>query len=192
MRTITAGLAAALLLVLAQATPASAHTISLGFLNSGPGSVTFYGGSYHDESEGLNNEGFIQLQGVNGTVYGPVIQPFTGGIIADKPAGLVDGTNNFYANPNAAGPMLATNNLGLTVDIWQAVTFTNLVAGDYQFNFNGLNTTARFAPWNASLASTFTLTGSVVNPVPEPGMLLLFGSGLAAAGALRRRRRQVR
>jgi hypothetical protein len=179
-------LGAALLVVLAHATSASAHTISLGYLNCGTGCVTFYGGSYHSILEGTANEGFIELNGVDGTVFSDT-QPFSGGIIADKPAGLVDGTNNFYANPDPAGPMLATNLLGLTVDIWQAVTFTGLVAGEYQFNFNGLNTTVRFAPWNASLSSTFELTQGDVDPdpggggVPEPSTILLLASGMGMA-----------
>jgi hypothetical protein len=189
------GLAA--LLLVAQVSPAYAHTISLGFVNAGPGTVQFWGGSYHSTAEGSASEGFITLQGVDGTVYGPTTVAFSGGIVATKPDGLVDGVNNFYANNGSdpSGQMVATNTTGLAVMIWQQVTFTGLVAGDYQFAFDGLNTTVRFAPWDASLGSTFELTGEIVDPdpdpdpdpspVPEPATLALVGSGVLVA--LRRR-----
>jgi hypothetical protein len=151
--------------------------------------VTFWGGSYHTSGEGLNSEGSIDLMGALGTVYGPVNQAFSGGIVTVKPASLVDGINNFYANNNSdpSGLMVATNTTGLTVNIWQSVTFSGLVAGDYQFNFNDLNTTVRFAAWDVSLSSVFSLSGEIVNPdpspVPEPTTVVLVGLGLAALAA---------
>ena len=83
---------------------ASAHTMTIGYANAGPGSVTFWFGSWHDLTPPLF-EGSMQLEGVAPTVFAPTVVSFTlsagcnPGVsnCPNKPAGLVDGTTNFYA-----------------------------------------------------------------------------------------------
>jgi len=180
---------------------ASAHTTSIGFLNSGPGSVTFWAGSYHACTGG--NEGGLDLIGANSNPFPSTLATFSGGISCSKPAGLVDGVNNFYANSNAAGPLVSSISVigaQWAPVMWQSLTFTGLTAGDYRFDLNNINTTARFAAWNASLGAIFTLSGVVVGncgtadqppcATPVPAVLPLMGIGLFGFAAALRRRQQ--
>src|SRR5262249_3539799 len=68
-----------------------AHTVSIGYIITGPGAVNIWYGSYH---VGANfNEGSLRLVGPS---YNQVVPFFL--LSAVKPTGLVDGTNNFYSN----------------------------------------------------------------------------------------------
>lgn len=181
---------------------ANAHAISIGFENAGPGSVNVWLGTY--EHGGHHIEGSLSLQGVNGTVYGPTVNPFTlltptG--IANKPAGLIDGVTNFYPSTPLGVPGPLTGNPSIwesfcpacgPVNHWEGVNFTGLSVGDYQFTYVPIAfPTAEWDPWNSSLLGIFTLSGQVVNPgtgVPEPASLLLIAGGLAGFASLRRRK----
>ena len=84
---------------------ASAHTTSLGFLpGASPGEVTFWTGSY-DHGGVPVNEGIGTLVGVD-VVFN---QALAFGItpVNTKPAGLVDGTNNFYWAVDGSFPVSA-------------------------------------------------------------------------------------
>jgi hypothetical protein len=170
---------------------ANAHMISIGFENAGPGSVTFWGGNYtHGAPGNVPTEGSMTLEGINGTVFAALTLAFDMNTLL-KPAGLIDGTTNFYVtgSVNQAGNPLSASDADFLsqcpacgpVTAWQGVTFAGLTAGDYQFTYVPIaNPTADWTPWNDSLSNTLTLSGTVVNPnpVPEPLSLALFGLGL--------------
>lgn len=181
------------------------HAISIGYENAGPGSVNIWLGTY--QHGGHHLEGSLQLQGVSGTVFGPVVTPFTqltGDGIAHKPAGLIDGVTNFYVSTSLGvpGPLVGDDTIWNTVlcpacgpaNHWQGVTFNGLTPGDYQFTYVPIaNPTAEWTPYNPSLNGTFNLSGQVINPgnVPTPAAIGLFALGLLGVGfGLRRRKRQ--
>jgi hypothetical protein len=187
---------------------ASAHTVSIGFENSGPGAVNIWLGTYSTGHASIVNEGSLSLQGVNGNPYAlttVVFNLLAGPGIAFKPSGLIDGLTNFYipdsgASPNAA---LVGSEAGFDaacpacgpVDRWQGVTFVGLSPGDYQFTWIPIAfPTAQWDILNRNMNGVFTLDAGVVNPspVPLPAALPLFASGLAALGLLARRKRKAR
>ena len=126
---------ALLVTIFVTAMSAHAHTISIGYDNSGQGAATFWYGSYHTGT--TFTEGTFNLVGVNGNPFPSTTVPFNL-VVSTKPSGLIDGVNNFYANRNSPTglPNLATNttNLG-NVTVWQGVRFTGLAAGSYQFTY---------------------------------------------------------
>ena len=177
---------------------AAAHTISIGYENAGPGSVTFWYGTYHSFAQTPTTEGSFNLVGINGNPFPSTTVAFTSST-GVKPVGLIDGTTNFYATN--AGPLAASDVDGLgPVLSWQGVTFTGLAAGQYQFTYIPIAfPSAKWAPWNTQVTTnSVTLTSSIVGgpvsiPTLDPAMLVLLAvvvAGLAAAS--RRRLRKVR
>ena len=182
---------------------ASAHATSIGFENAGAGSVTVWMGTYGHGSDNL--QGGMNLVGVMGNPFASTTLNFdtlvTGGL-GNQPAGLIDGTTNFYASGNVGGgaPLLGFNpftgvvnannpsGFSLPTTHWQGVTFSGLGAGSYQFTYIPIaNPTAEWTPWNANMNAVFDLTAVVV-PTPEPGTLGLLGLGLMGLGLARRRK----
>jgi len=172
---------------------ASAHVISIGYVNSGPGSVSFYYGSYHNPSEfpAFGTEGSLQLEGINGNPFAPVIVPFTIHS-STKPVGLTDGTNNFYASSSLDDGVLESTNSILTVLRWQGVSFAGLSPGDYRFTYIPIaNPTVTWDPWNNEVrTNVVTLTGADVG-APEPTSLAIFGLSAAGLGLIGYRRRKL-
>ena len=146
---------------------ANAHTTSLGFVpGTTAGSVTFFTGSYSHGGTPIN-EGTATLTGVTVT-YSQVIN-FNIPPVGVKPAGLVDGTNNFFWGPAVAGvypfPVSVDPVLFGGVVWWQGVTFTGLVPGTYTFTCGTTcGVSAQWASLNSSGGEivTVTLTGSVI------------------------------
>jgi hypothetical protein len=184
-------------LPLAFAGVAFGHATSIGYENAGPGAVTVWLGTYNHGGHHL--EGSMQLQGVNGTVFGPTIVAFhllTATGPQFKPAGLIDGVTNFF-DPNGAGtnvPLVGVDpDLFGGVNHWQGATFAGLTPGDYQFTWIPIaNPTQEWSPLNPNMNGIFTLTGQVVNPTgtPDAGSTLgLMAGAVALLGVLSRRRR---
>ncbi len=196
------------LLAMGTGSLAFAHTTSLGFLPGlNPGEVTFWTGSYSHGGIPVN-EGTGTLTGVS--VVFNQSKPFNIGPVGTKPAGLVDGTNNFFwgqsADPNFTYeyPLSTDPNLFGGVVWWQGVTFTGLVPGVYDFTC-GL-VCGVTAQWDslANAGSVKDLTGGQLPPgtvrvtltagniggggsVPEPGILALLGVGVLGMVGVRRR-----
>jgi hypothetical protein len=180
---------------------AMAHAISIGFENAGPGMVNIWLGTY--EHGGHHLEGGLQLEGVSGTVFGPVMNAFTmltGSGVGFKPAGLIDGTTNYYVSGpvGGSGPLVGSEAAFNAecpacgpVNHWEGVTFSGLLAGDYKFTYVPIGAPSQeWEPWNDNLNGIFNLAGVVQPTVPEPGSVALFG--IAFAGLVAARRRKVR
>lgn len=134
-----------------------AHTTSIGFENAGPGSVTFWYGSYHSSAF---NEGSLNLNGpsLNVTV------PFD--LLATmKPMGLVDGTTNFYTD-GGSPPMLVGTDPVISggPEIWQGSTFTGLAPGAYTFTYvPDASPSSTWEPWDSAILSNMlTLSGQII------------------------------
>jgi hypothetical protein len=190
MRVVLAGFALAFLAAFGTA---NAHTITIGYANAGPGSVTFWYGSYHNYGAPELTEGTMTLVGISGNPFPSTTVPFTLSS-ATKPVGLIDGTTNFYATN--AGPLAPTDVDGLgPVLSWQGVTFTGLQVGQYQFTYNPIAIpSAHWAPWNLQVqTNTATVTqgllgASAVIPTLDPAMLALMALVVAGFGAVVLRR----
>jgi len=180
------------------------HAISIGYENAGAGSVNIWLGTYAHGGHHL--EGSLNLVGVAGNPFPSTTVPFSMLVGAGtpagggKPAGLVDGVNNFFAQWNGIVP----NNLPLAndqsswlafsptspVNHWQGVNFTGLLPGSYQFTYIPIaNPTAEWDLLSVNMNGIFDLTG-VINPpagVPDGGSSLLM-LGLALCGIVGIRR----
>lgn len=146
---------------------AFAHTTSLGFVpGTTAGSVTFWAGSYSHGGTPVN-EGTVTLNGVN-VSYSQTVS-FNIGPVSTKPAGLVDGTNNFYWGPAVGGvypfPVSVDPVLFGGVVWWQGITFTGLVPGNYTFTCgNNCGVTAQWQSINSGAGEIvpLSLSGNVI------------------------------
>ena len=183
---------------------ANAHTMTIGYVNAGPGSVTFWYGSWHDLVPPFF-EGSFNLVGLGGTPFPSTTVSFTlsagclpgVALCPNKPAGLVDGVTNFYAcSPdNLCATDVDSNG---PVNKWQGVTFSGLTAGQYQFTYIPIaNPSADWAPANTAVqTSVVTLSGAVVGgPAPATDIptlsewaLILLATLMAGMGVLYRRK----
>lgn len=136
---------------------ANAHTTSLGYVpGANPGEVTFWTGSYNHGGTPVN-EGTATLTGVD-VVYNQVVN-FNIAPVNAKPAGLVDGTNNFFWGPFPYPfPVNTDPVLFGGVVWWQGVTFTGLSPGTYDFTCGGTcGTTAQWVSLTAAGGSGGTV-----------------------------------
>jgi hypothetical protein len=179
---------------------AAAHTTSLGFTpGNTAGSVTIWAGSYTHGGTPVN-EGVATLTGV--TVSYNQSQPFNIVPQSTKPAGLVDGNNNFFWGDAVGGvypfPLSVDPVLFGGVAWWQGTTFTGLVPGTYTFSCgNNCGVTAQWQSLNtgAAEAVTIVLTSGVIgggsNDIPtlsEWGLIItMLLLATAAAYTIRRR-----
>ncbi len=155
---LTRSVSAVLLSSLLTAPAVFAHTSSVGYENAGPGSVTFWYGTYHSGT--TFTEGSLQVTGPNS--YSATV-PFSF-LTSTKPTGLIDGTTNFYSD----GSQLV-GTYGGTIYAWQGSTFTSLSAGSYTFTYVPISTPT--AVWNPVdsiiLSSTVTLDATIIG-TPDP------------------------
>ncbi|MGN6482512.1 autotransporter-associated beta strand repeat-containing protein, partial [Luteibacter sp.] len=143
---------------------ASAHTISVGYTNSGSGNLTFWYGTYHDPSEASGFEGQFKLQGPNG--YEELVN--FSDYRTSQPEGLEDGVNNFYAAAQTGTTLTPDNETGRgPVLTWQGVSFAGLVPGTYIYTYVPIaQPTQSWDPWAPVLTNTLTITGADLNGTP--------------------------
>jgi len=178
---------------------ANAHAFSIGYENAGANAATVWLGTYKHGSI-MTNEGSLNLVGVNGNTFASTTMAYNL-LVSSKPAGLIDGTTNFFVSTTQSGPLVGSDTIWLTslcsacgpANHWQGATFTGLSAGDYKFTYvPRANPTAEWTPYNDSLNGIFTISGAVLNPVPEPETYALMLAGLGVVGFMARRRKQER
>lgn len=155
---LSRAVSAALLSSLVSAPAALAHTVSVGYENAGPGSVTFWYGTYHTGTS--YTEGSLQVTGPDSY---SVTVPFSL-LTTTKPSGLVDGSTNFYSDGSTL-----VGTYGGTIYAWQGSTFTDLNAGSYTFTYIPISTpTSVWQPGDSIiLSSTVTLDAAVIG-TPDP------------------------
>ena len=179
---------------------ANAHAFSIGYANAGANAATVWLGTYNHFV--MTNEGSLNLVGVNGNTFASTTVAYNL-LVSAKPAGLIDGTTNFFVSTglNVSGPLVGSDAIWLSTlcsacgpaNHWQGATFTGLSAGDYKFTYvPRANPTAEWTPVNDSLNGIFTISGTVLNPVPEPETYALMLAGLGVVGYMARRRKQER
>ncbi len=192
---------------IAAPTTVFAHSTSIGYENGGPGVVNIWMGTY--DHGGHHLEGSLNLVGVNGNPFASTTVAFTlaagagdatwmsiPNYLASMPAGLIDGTTNFYGC-NSTGA-LTSSCTGDSASFgqpthWQGVSFAGLTPGDYQFTYIPIaNPSQEWSILNPNMNGIFTITGVIINPsaVPLPAALPLFGTGLGALGLLGWRRKR--
>lgn len=139
---------------------ALAHSVSVGYVVNGPGSITVYFGSYHAGL--IATEGDITLTGPTNLTSPATI------LTSTKPAGLIDGTTNFYADTCPGGTC------GGPIQFWQGATFTGLTGGGYQIALiNAVS--ADWTPWDDSIGSGATFNISVPPATSEaPAIIARF------------------
>jgi hypothetical protein len=191
--------AIALMVAMALPSTAFAHAVSIGYENAGVGSVDIWLGTYSHGGGTL--EGSLNLVGVLGNPFPSTTVAFsmlTASGVGNKPAGLIDGVTNFYADWNGSVPnslpLVASQapfNAGCPgcgpVQHWQGVNFTGLSAGSYQFTYVPIaSPSAEWSLLSTNMNGIFDLT-SIINPVPEPVSMALLGVGLLGIGVARRK-----
>jgi hypothetical protein len=145
---------------------AGIQPVSIGYENAGPGSVTFWYGSYHT---GTNyNEGSLQLEGpgINITVQFDLLSQ-------TKPLGLIDGTTNFYTDNNQPPTLIGIDPvISGGPSVWQGSTFGGLTPGTYTFTYIPIaNPTAEWDPWDdAILSNMVTLSGAIIGGGSDSGI----------------------
>lgn len=140
---------------------ALAHTVSIGYVNAGPGAVTFWYSSYHSPAEtpAYGTEGSMKLEGINGNPFPATTVPFTLHVTT-KPTGLVVGVNNTYVGGYNDSRVFR----------WQGATFTGLAPGDYRFTYVPRVTpapTATWAPLSGLGSATLTVTTALLIAAPN-------------------------
>lgn len=191
-------------------TGASAHATSIGYANAGPGSVAVWLGTYNHTTSTHHLEGSMNLTGVDVTynqtsaftlaagVGGATWQGYAGYQGPAKPAGLVDGTTNFYGCDTNTSALTASctgqSSSFANPDHWQGAVFSGLSAGTYQFTWipSG-NPTLEWSVLNQNMNGQFTISGTVINPgqVPLPAAGWAMIAGLGGLAALRRRKKKA-
>jgi len=135
---------AAFVMVTLVSSPVFAHTNSIGYVGDGNGGLTFWYGSWHDNTQ--FNEAEIKIEGANGTTFTAQIDEFDL-LSQDSPAGLISGVNFFTSDgtqlidydpddPNGGGESYT----------WQGINYANLQPGDYTFTYIPLGDTESSYP----------------------------------------------
>lgn len=128
-----------------------AHTTSIGYVNNGSGNITFWFGTYHTDT--TFTEGSIQLQGINGTSYGPTVNPFTL-LTQTSPAGLTPGVNYFASDGTTLVPYGQGSTQYSPSATWQGASAAGLAPGRYRFTYIPIATpSADWDPWDEIIRS---------------------------------------
>ncbi|MCX7513819.1 autotransporter-associated beta strand repeat-containing protein [Frateuria hangzhouensis] len=164
----------ALALALLAAAPLSlAHTTSVGYVAplGTSGTITFWYGTYHPigtDSAG-SYEGHFELTGDNGFSATADFSQIVGAgqLDPNRPIGLEDGVNNFYALSDAGTDLSATPGSTGEARTWEGVTFSGLTAGTYTYMYVPADTPTDFwHPYAPVLSNTLVVTAADLNGFP--------------------------
>ncbi|WCE06284.1 autotransporter-associated beta strand repeat-containing protein [Pseudoxanthomonas sp. JBR18] len=165
----------ALVAALASVVPlVQAHTVSVGYIAplGSNNTITFWYGTYHTTSDSggqITFEGQFQLTGTNGFSQTVDFSQIAGSGQADpnRPVGLEDGANNFYAVSQSGSELTGVAPSAGRSMTWQGVTFSGLTAGTYTYTYLPIaNPSAVWHPWDAVLSNTLVVTAADLNGFP--------------------------
>ena len=134
------------------AVSASAHTVTWGYEDLGAGSFTIWSGTYHG---GIPNiEGSLKYTPVDQNGGNPGVSAVAAFnlVTSTKPAGLIDGTTNFYSA--GSGNMGATPGVGGSPVNWQGVTLNSITTGYYLLQYDPASSfSAVYEPYDYSISN---------------------------------------
>ncbi len=159
---------------LASVVPLShAHTTSVGYVAplGSSGTITFWYGTYHPLSGDAPGtyEGSFQITGDNGFSASADFSQIVGAgqIDTNRPVGLEDGVNNFYAVSNSGTELSATPGSDGPAKTWEGVTFSGLAPGTYIYSYvPAAAPTAFWSPYAPVLSNTLVVTAADLNGFP--------------------------
>ena len=145
------------------------HSTSWGYESAGAGALYIWSGTYN-HSTPFAPEGRVLLTPVGPPPGTPLVGTFDF-MTTTRPAGLIDGVNQFYAGDTG---LLPTNSLdGRTQTNWQRATVSGLTAGNYTFSYDPTSMfSSNWRPRDDSISggggAFITISATILGPDPIP------------------------